>query len=50
MALEPLDKKFEAFGWRVLSIDGHDLTKSAEAIETAQAEKEKAGHHYRRHD
>ncbi|HOE81804.1 MAG TPA: transketolase [Myxococcota bacterium] len=41
MALEPLDKKFEAFGWRVLSIDGHDFDQICEAIETAQAEKEK---------
>src|SRR3989337_3602666 len=25
MPLEPLDKKFEAFGWNTLKIDGHDL-------------------------
>ncbi len=25
MNIEPLDKKFEAFGWNVISIDGHDI-------------------------
>ena len=26
MPTEPLDKKFEAFGWHVIKIDGHDVT------------------------
>ncbi len=38
MSLEPLDKKFEAFGWRVLSIDGHDFDAICDAIETAHVE------------
>ena len=41
MTLEPLDKKFESFGWRVLKIDGHDFDQICEAIETAQAEKDR---------
>ncbi len=34
MPTEPLDKKFEAFGWHVIPIDGHDYG----AIEKAYAE------------
>lgn len=34
MPTEPLDKKFEAFGWHVIKIDGHDY----EAIENAYKE------------
>lgn len=41
MTLEPLDKKFEAFGWRVLSINGHDYNEICSAIETSHAEKER---------
>lgn len=41
MALEPLTAKWEAFGWRVLEIDGHDFDQICDAIETAQAETEK---------
>ena len=41
MALEPLDKKFEAFGWNVLCIDGHDLDAICGAIDAAHAEKTK---------
>ncbi|HSA24176.1 MAG TPA: transketolase [Myxococcota bacterium] len=41
MALEPLDKKFEAFGWRVLQIDGHDFDAICGAIEEAQRERER---------
>jgi len=29
---EPLDKKFEAFGWAVRSIDGHDLQALTDAL------------------
>jgi transketolase len=39
MTLEPLDKKFESFGWRVLEIDGHDFDQICDAIETSHAEK-----------
>ena len=41
MRLEPLDKKFEAFGWRTLVIDGHDFDAILDAIETAKAETER---------
>jgi transketolase len=41
MALEPLDKKFEAFGWRVLKIDGHDFDAICGAIEEGQQERER---------
>ena len=34
MPSEPLDKKYEAFGWHVIKIDGHDY----EAIQAAFAE------------
>ncbi|MBN1636062.1 MAG: transketolase [Deltaproteobacteria bacterium] len=33
--LEPLADKFVAFGWNVMSIDGHDMAKIGEAIEKA---------------
>jgi transketolase len=39
MALEPFAKKWEAFGFRALEVDGHSFPALAEAIETAQAEK-----------
>jgi transketolase len=38
MTLEPLDQKFESFGWRVLKIDGHDFDQICGAIDTAHAE------------
>ncbi|MCZ7583216.1 MAG: transketolase [Deltaproteobacteria bacterium] len=41
MALDPLDKKFEAFGWRTIVIDGHDLNQVCDALEAARAETEK---------
>jgi len=37
MALEPLNDKWTAFGWKVLPVDGHDLDQLAEAIEFAHA-------------
>jgi transketolase len=41
MTLEPLDRKFESFGWRVLKIDGHDFDQICDAIDTALAETER---------
>ena len=32
MALEPLGKKYEAFGWHVQEIDGHDMNQIYDAI------------------
>jgi len=32
MSLEPLDKKFKAFNWEVLEIDGHDIKKVYDAF------------------
>ena len=36
MELEPLDAKLEAFGWHVLTVDGHDTAQLIEAFETAK--------------
>lgn len=33
----PIDKKFEAFGWNVIVIDGHDYEEIIDAIEKAKA-------------
>ncbi|HOU52346.1 MAG TPA: 1-deoxy-D-xylulose-5-phosphate synthase N-terminal domain-containing protein [Myxococcota bacterium] len=41
MRLEPLEAKFEAFGWRALRIDGHDFDQILEAVETSKAETER---------
>ena len=35
----PIDKKFEAFGWNVLVVDGHDFEALEEAIQKAKATK-----------
>ncbi len=35
----PFEEKFRAFGWNVLSIDGHDFTQIAQALEKARAHK-----------
>ena len=32
----PIDKKFEAFGWNVLSIDGHNYDQIIDAIAKAK--------------
>ncbi|WP_300382221.1 transketolase [Clostridium sp.] len=37
----PIDKKFEAFGWNVLVIDGHNIGEILESIEKAKACKDK---------
>lgn len=40
MPIEPIDKKFESFGWRVIKIDGHDYEQILDAFEEARQEKE----------
>lgn len=32
MGLKPLDKKFESFGWNVITIDGHDFKEIEKAL------------------
>ncbi len=41
MNLEDIAKKWEAFGWRALRVDGHDFEAMDEAILEAQAEKDR---------
>ncbi len=36
MDVEPLDKKWEAFGWNVLKIDGHDMEAILDALAKAK--------------
>ncbi len=36
MGVEPLDKKWEAFGWNVLKIDGHDMEAILDALAKAK--------------
>lgn len=38
-ALEPLRAKWEAFGWRVLETDGHDVVELSSALRTARDER-----------
>lgn len=35
MPMEPIDRKFEAFNWRVIKIDGHDTAAVLTALEEA---------------
>ena len=35
MPLEPLNKKWEAFNWHTILVDGHDFKELNEAIEEA---------------
>ena len=37
MPTAPVDKKFEAFNWNVLTLDGHDCAAVADALEQAKA-------------
>ncbi|MBD7911118.1 MULTISPECIES: transketolase [Clostridium] len=37
----PIDKKFEAFGWNVITIDGHNYDEILESIESAKKYKDK---------
>jgi transketolase len=39
MTLEPLGKKWESFGWRVITVDGHDFTQLVNAL--SQREKDR---------
>jgi transketolase len=41
MNLDPLNKKWEAFGWEVLDVDGHDFEQLLDAFGKAQKIKEK---------
>lgn len=41
MAIEPLADKWQAFGWRVLSIDGHNIGEILDAYEAAGNTKDK---------
>lgn len=41
MPLEPLREKYEAFGWHVLEVDGHNIEGFVEAVEEAKAIYEK---------
>ncbi len=41
MPSEPLDKKFEAFGWHVIHVDGHDIEALAAAYDEAETIKGK---------
>lgn len=41
MGSDPVDAKFEAFGWNVISIDGHDFLQIKEAIDEAKKTKGK---------
>ena len=39
MPTEPVDQKFESFGWHVIKIDGHDFEQIDRAFEEAKATK-----------
>ena len=41
MGLEPLVEKWQAFGWHVIDIDGHNIKEILEAFEEAKSIKEK---------
>ncbi|MFD3156212.1 transketolase [Haloimpatiens sp. FM7330] len=41
MDISPIDKKWQAFGWNVISVNGHDVLEIYEAIEKAKNTKEK---------
>ena len=41
MGVEPLDKKWEAFGWNVIKIDGHDFEQILSALDKARECKDK---------
>ncbi len=41
MPTAPVDKKFEAFNWNVITVDGHDYAAIADALDQAKAAKGK---------
>ncbi|MPQ43947.1 transketolase [Clostridium tarantellae] len=41
MGIQPLDKKFEAFGWNVIVCDGHDFDQIDAAFNSAETVKDK---------
>ena len=41
LALEPLEAKWEAFGWHTQQIDGHDFVAINQAFQEARLEKQK---------
>ena len=41
MTVNPIDEKFRAFGWNVITIDGHDLQAISDAVDAAKANKGK---------
>lgn len=41
MKINPIDEKFKAFGWNVLTIDGHNLDEISEAVDKAKKETDK---------
>jgi transketolase len=38
-ALDPLDKRFEAFGWKVINIDGHNFDQIQNALKQTDSTK-----------
>jgi transketolase len=36
MNIEPFGRKWEAFGWHVIEVDGHDLSQLIDAVERAR--------------
>ncbi len=36
MNVEPLEKKYQSFGWEVLTVDGHDMQEVVDALEQAR--------------
>ncbi|MDK2562105.1 transketolase [Romboutsia sedimentorum] len=41
MGIKPLDKKFESFGWNVITIDGHDFKQIEKALQSVKEIKQK---------
>jgi transketolase len=41
MDINPIHEKFEAFGWHVINIDGHNLEAIGKAVDEAKAIKGK---------
>ncbi len=41
MDLDPLNKKWGAFGWQIYEVDGHDLSQLSDAFSKAKNTKDK---------